>query len=304
MMHPGRKKYQKRSTGTKFPKNKTFSYRSARRSSDTNNSNGTGKSSLNVQNNGKSLAGRLISKVINVLILLAVIISLAYLSYVDTNPVIKLDQTVIPRDQADYYDAVRKEISSSIAYTNKLTFNSDKFAENLKAEFPEINSVIVEIPVFKHRPIVNISVSDPSARLVTNEESYILDSEGRALFSEDKINEQFDISKLVSINDSSGHPVVLGEPVLTEQQINYIREVINQSNASHIPAQTFSLEFGGSAVDIKFQDASYIVKFSFYEDPKQSSGAYFAIREEINNGSVPMPQKYIDLRIPDKAYLK
>jgi hypothetical protein len=140
--------------------------------------------------------------------------------------------------------------------------------------------------------------------LVTSDKSYILDREGRALFSENQINDKFDTSSLVSINDASGHPVVLGKPVLTEQQINYIKEIINQSKANNIPAQIFNLGVGGSAVDVKFKDASYVVKFSFYEDPKQSSGAYFAIREDIDNKKVTRPEKYIDLRIPDRAYLK
>ncbi len=297
------KRYQKRLNNPKFPKNKTFSYRSSRRSSGSSGLKGADKSSLNGQND--RLSNGKISKAINAIILLAIFSSLGYLSYIDTNPVIELDQKkVIPRNEADYYAAVKKEIASSVAYKNKLTFNSDKFSENIKTEFPEIDSIIVEIPVFKHRPIVNIAVFEPSARLVTNDENYILDKEGRALFSEDKINEQFEVSELVSINDASGHPVTLGKPVLTEQQINYIREVINQSNANNIPAQTFNLEFGGSAVDIKYQDTSYIVKLSFYEDPRQSSGAYFAIREEINSGNVNTPKQYIDLRIPDRAYLK
>lgn len=299
MMLSKKNRYQKRASDPKFPKNRTFSYRSARRGSGPS---GADNSSLNGQNDVQP--GGKISKAINVIILLAVFSSLAYLSYIDTNPVIKLEQEAIPRNETDYYDAVKQEIATSVAYKNKLTFSSDKFNEKIKAEFPEIDSIIVEIPVFRHRPTVNISVSEPSARLVTNDKNYILDEEGRALFSEDRINDKFDTSGLVSINDASGHPVTLGEPVLTQQQILYIREVISQSNANNIPAKTFNLEFGGSAVDVKYADSDYIVKFSFYEDPKQSSGAFFAIREEVNNGNAPTPQEYIDLRIPDRAYIK
>lgn len=303
MMFSRKKRYQKRPDNSRFPKNKTFSYRSARRNPGESDSlNNPAKNPIDEQDKRKS-SGKL-SKVINIIILIAVFSSLAYLSYIETDPVIRLDQKTIPRNENDYYEAVNKEIRKSFIYKNKLTFNTEKFSENIKTEFPEIDSVIVEIPVFRHRPTVNITVSEPSARLVTNDKSYILDKQGRALFPESQINDRFDTSRLVSINDASGHPVVLGKPVLTEQQINYIKEVINQSNANNVSAQIFNLEFGGSAVDIKFQDVSYLVKFSFYEDPKQSSGAYFAIREEINKGNVPKPEKYIDLRIPDRAYLK
>lgn len=294
------KSYKKRDNPHKFPKNKTFSYRSVRRVSDSSDyPNGESKQSQSLDKKTNKL-----SKFLNIVILLSVFSSLAYLSYLNIDPVVKLDQKAIPRNEADYYKAVQDEINSSVFYQNKLTFNSEKFSENIKERFPEIESIIVEIPVFRHRSTVNISVSEPSARLVTTNKSYILDRQGRALFAEEQINDKFDTSSLVSINDASGHPVTLGKPVLTEQQINYIREVINQSKASNISAQAFNLEFGGSAVDIRFKDASYIVKFSFYEDPKQSSGAYFALREEINNGNAPTPKQYIDLRIPDRAYIK
>ena len=298
-----KQRYQKRSDNSQFPKNKTFSYRSARRNPGGSDSSDNSAMKPTDEQNKRKSSGKL-SKAINATIIAAVFSSLAYLSYIQTDPVIKLDQKTIPRNENDYYDVVNKEMSTSFLYKNKLTFDTKKFSAEIKAEFPEVDSVIVEIPVFRHRPTVNIVLSEPSARLVTNDKSYILDKEGRALFPESQINDQFDTSRLVSINDASGHPVVLGKPVLTEQQINYIKEVINQSNANDTSAQIFDLEFGGSAVDIKFQDVSYLVRFSFYEDPKQSSGAYFAIREEINKGHVPTPEKYIDLRIPDRAYLK
>lgn len=301
-MFSERKNYHKRPDKHGFPKNKKFSYRSYRRSSDDTKRTDPENASTSSQDKGKSSST--LSKIINFIILFAVFSSLAYLSYMDTDPVIKLDEKTIPRSQNDYYDAIKKQMSGSLSYKNKLTFNSEKFSQNIKAEFPEIDTVIVEVPVFRHRPTVNITVAEPAARLVTSDKSYILDKEGRALFSEDRINDQFNTSALVSINDASGHPVTLGKPVLTENQINYIREVINQSKANDAPAQTFNLEFGGSAVDVKFKDTNYTVKFSFYEDPKHSSGAYFALRKQIDDGNVPAPADYVDLRIPDRAYLK
>ena len=30
----------------------------------------------------------------------------------------------------------------------------------------------------------------------------------------------------------------------------------------------------------------------------------FALQDEINKNDVPIPQQYVDLRIPDRAYLK
>ena len=287
----------KRRESPKFPKNKAYIYRSANRPADSL----IPESDKNTKRDAGS--GKL-SKFLNIIIVGLVFVSLAYLSYLNTDPVIKLQKQAVPRNETDYYKAVEEEINGSLIYKNKITFNTEKLQENIKNRFPEIDAVVIEIPVFRHRPVVNISVSTPSAILITRDKSYVLDKEGRALFTEDKINDKFDTSGLVSINDASGHPVTLGQPVLTEQQINYIREVINQGKANNIPAASFNLEFGGSAVDIQFKGSDYLVKFSFYEDPRQSSGAYFALREEIESGNVSSPSEYVDLRIPDRAYIK
>lgn len=293
-----KKNYQKRNK-INFPKNKIFSYRSAERSFKSNSKSSNPNSTKTHRRNNS-----VFSRFLNTVIILAVVTSIGYIFYLNTDPIIKIEQEVTPRNKADYYNAVRDELDSSLTYKNKLTFSSDKFRDHIKAEFPEIDNVMIEIPVLRHRPTIHLLVSEPSARLVTTDKNYIVDRQGIALFAEEEINDQYDTKDLVSINDSSGHPVVLGEPVLTERQISYIREIIDQSNAANTHAQTFTLEFGGSAVEVKYKDTSYIVKFSFYEDPRQSSGAYLAVREGIESGNVPLPKQYIDLRIPDRAYIK
>lgn len=295
-----KKKQNKRDSDKKYPKNKTFDYRSARSTSNdkSNQSRHFDKS----ENSTKRTSS--ISKILNVILFLSILVSFVYLSSVDTKPVIHINSSILPRDSNVYENAVSSEMNSSLLYKNKLTFNPDKFEENIKNSFPEVDDLTIEIPIIRHRPIVNISLSEPVARLVTNNNNYILDVEGRALFEESLIDQDFDTSSLVSINDVSNHPVELGKPVLTRQQIQFVKELLAQSKAKKTPVDTLVLEPGGSTLEVNFKDSRYIVKFSFYEDVTQSSGAYFAIRKRIDSKEVPNPSQYIDLRIPDRAYIK
>ena len=59
------------------------------------------------------------------------------------------------------------------------------------------------------------------------------------------------------------------------------------------------LSEGGTAVDARFDGLNYYVRFSFFADAKQSSGAFIVMKEQGVS-----PSEYMDLRIPDKAFIK
>lgn len=292
-----KRKFYKRDAPRKT-NDKIFAYGLARADSD--------KKPDSLEGSGRGTPGylRRIATFFNYLLASVVIVSLFYLSILNTDPVIKIEALSMPRNEADYKAAITAEINRSLLYKNKLTFNSSRFSQQIKKQFPEVDSVIIGIPVIKHRPTVTVVVSQPAARLITKNGNFILDREGRALFEEYALNPSFDPGSLVSITDASGHQISLGEPALTNQQIVFIRSLIDQGKANKTPPVSFSLEFGGSAVDVRFKDTDYFVKFSFYEDVRQSIGAYFALKEKIEQGKAAKPSQYIDLRIPDRAYVK
>lgn len=281
-----------------FPKTKTFSYRSARTVTDK-----IFQQNNQIEPKNKQTKSAL-SKVINIFIIATIFVCAYYISILDTNPVIKVDHQTLPRDESAYKQAIKKEMKGSIFNKNKLTFDSKKIKKVIQEEFPEVSDVSINIPLINHRPVVHVVLANPAARLVTGSGKYILDSEGRALFEQNLVSDQLNPDSLVTINDRSNHPVTLGKPVLTEQQISFVEEIISQAKAHNHPSETFNLEFGGSSVDVRYKDDNYLVKYNFFTDPKLSSGAYFALRKNINRGSVEKPAQYIDLRIPEKAFIK
>ena len=297
MRFKSRKKFEKRSI-VNFPKSKTYSYRSSPNLKTPNSEISSNKLP------GSISRKHTISILFNSLTAVAVVSSLFYLSVIDPRPVIKIDSKNIPRDESAYINAAGKELNSSIFNKNKLTFDTAKFKTAMENQFPEIDDLTVSMPILKHRPIVSIMLAKPVAVLLTDNKNYVLDSSGRALFEDKFASSGVDLSHLVSINDNSNHPVQLGKPVVTEKQINYINDLTAYLAEKNVQPEAFNLEFGGSTLDVKLKGLNYAVKFSFYEDVRQSSGAFLAIKNNIDNNKIEKPAKYIDLRIPDKAFIK
>lgn len=280
---------------------KVFSYASARsqqqrltrdenKEKDVNNKRPQGKSRL--------------SKAVNICIALFIVISIGYLFVLHPEATIKVSgQEAYPRNKNSYQEGVNRMLKSSIFYRSKPTFNAEKLAGDIKAQFPEVDEVTVDLPFIRHEPVIEVKLSQPTAKLVTTDKTYILDEEGTALFEEQFAASSLDTERLLSINDSSGHPVMLGKPALTEQQISFIREVIGQTSQKGLKAQSFSLSAGGTAVDARFEGVKYFIKFSFFADARRSSGAFIAIKNQLDSNNIK-PNEYIDLRIPDKAFVK
>lgn len=277
---------------------KVFSYSSARAGKERPLNRG-GEPPKSQDKESSSL-----SKAINIVIILFVLASFAYLSVLDTNAQVKITgEKVFPREKSSYENKIDELLKKSVFNKSKLTFDEAKLAAEVKKEFPEVNTIKVSVPLVRHRPTIEVTLAKPAAKLVTNEKAYILDGEGRALFEEAQAASALDVNSLLAINDSSGHEITLGKPALTQAQIGFINELIGQVSTKDIKPRSFALSEGGTAVDVRFEEISYFVKFNFYADAKQSSGAFIALYEQINS-SGPKPQQYVDLRIPDKAFIK
>lgn len=277
---------------------KVYSYSSVRSAQERPLNRGEEKPTTQIVESKK------MSKFINMLILLFVLGSSAYLSVLEPNAQVKVSgEKIYPREKGSYEAKVNELLNKSIFNRNKLTFDEAKLAAEVSRQFPEVNTIHVGAPLMRHRPVVEVTLAKPSAKLVTRDKTYILDSQGQALFEESQASSSLDTNSLLTINDSSGHQITPGKPALTMVQIGFINEVIGQTSAKGLNPQSFALSEGGTAVDTRFENTDYFVRFSFYSDARQSSGAFLALREQLST-SGPKPQQYVDLRIPDKAFVK
>lgn len=234
-----------------------------------------------------------------------VLLSLGYLTLLTPNAAVKLSgQTVISRPDGSYERYVDQYLKGSLLNYSKITFDDDKLSSQIIAQFPEVSDVAVSIPFFKQKPHVELKFAEPTVILkVFGDDNYILDQQGRALARESDAADSVETSRLVSVNDTSDQKVSLGSILLTQQQISFIGEIVFQAEQKQIRVEAINLTGGASEINVKYADVAYQVKYSFFAEARQSSGAYFAMRDQLKKDN-KTPKQYIDLRIPERAYIK
>jgi hypothetical protein len=231
---------------------------------------------------------------------LLLLLGIGYVLSLDANAQIKIEgSTSFPRQDSEYEQSVSEALSRNFLNRTKVTIDKQKLEQEVKNIYPEIRLIEVKTSLLRHKPVIVVQLSEPTAKLVTPSEEFVLDEQGRALFNAREETTSFNVNELIPIHDNSGHDVEIGKPAVTSQQISYIREVIGQFKHKDIPIKTMALEVGGLELHVKLADANYFVKFNFLADPKQSSGAFIALREQ----NLPVNQ-YVDVRIPDHVYIK
>ncbi|MBW3569076.1 hypothetical protein KY385_03010 [Candidatus Parcubacteria bacterium] len=237
--------------------------------------------------------------------LAGVLLSLFYLLTLTPSADVKLNgQPIISRPENSYEAAINRYFKQSILNSTKLTFNNDKMSSQILSEFPEISHAEIATPLFNRHPKVNISFAEPSVKLkVFGDDTFILDEQGTVLALESEAAKNVNVNKLIVINDTSNQPVKLGEFALTEQQLNFINKTAEHAKNNKLKVESVTLSGGASQLNVNYGGVNYTVKYSFFADPRLSSGAYLALRDRLKRDNTE-PKEYIDLRIPDRAYIK
>lgn len=196
-----------------------------------------------------------------------------------------------------YQQAVDSLLKQSIWNHNKLTINTGRLADKLEAQFPELSSVSVTLPLLAHRPIVYVAANQPVLILLANNGAYVVDSTGRALLSTSQLpsNDQLNVP---TISDQSGLTVTAGQQVLTSDNVSFIQIVTAQLQAAHLTIASMNLPVHTSELDVAISGQPYYVKFNLQSnDAKQQVGTFLAV---LSKGIVP--QHYIDVRVDGRAY--
>jgi cell division septal protein FtsQ len=293
------KKNKRKSVSRKFndeyQKQQIYSYRSSRKEMDR---------PYNREDEEESSSRSIISKAKIYLFTAVIIFASIYMSILTPNANVKLrGESAILRAESLYQDEINKQLKNSLFNFSKLTLDKNKLAIKIKSSFPEAQFVNVSTPLFGRHPAVEIGFAKPIAMLVTGENNYILDSEGRVLISEAEASDAINTSGLITIVDNSTQKITVGKHAMTAEQIGYLYEIVEQAKNKNSLIESVSLSGNGLGIQAKYKDADYLVKYSFLANSRQSSGAFFAMRDYLTAKGVS-PNEYIDIRIPDRAYIK
>ncbi len=294
-----RKKSQpRRSHTTEYSKQPVFSYRSSRKGQERSFDRGRAEVPKK-RNTGWWLKRS--PYIICALLLLAVFFRSFLL---DTTAQLDIvGSGAYLRDRDEYQASINDKLKSSIFYRFRPTLNSEKLSSQIESQFPELQEVVISVPVFSHRPVVEFVVATPAALITSNNTVYVIDGDGRVLFNQKDAYDSSKIEKLPLINDESNTTISVGKPALSSAQVEYVRQVYLQAAAKNEKVSSIELQPGGTEIRVRFNDAPYFVRFNLNLDARQSFGTYFAVSEKLK-GEGTTPKEYIDVRVPERAFLK
>ena len=236
--------------------------------------------------------------------LLAVLISMVYLTTISSNPrLVLINQNKSPnlfRDSNVYQQAASKVLSRSIVDKSKLTIDSEGFSRDMKSQFPELQNVAIIVPLMGRRPVVELIAAEPVLRLTARNQSYLLDINGRILMrSIDKPG----VTNLPEVNEQVDVKEEVGAEIMTGDNVAFITTFVNQLKSNKILISNITLPSKASELQIKIKDKPYYVKANFQTNPSVAVGQFLAVKQKLELEK-KIPNEYIDVRVEEKVFVK
>jgi hypothetical protein len=180
----------------------------------------------------------------------------------------------------------------------KITFDQNKLAAGLKRDYPEIDAVSVELPIFSAKPTIRLAIAVPSFFLQAAAHQYLIDANGRVV----ALKSQYPaIKNLPLVIDQSGYMVEPGQLVLGRPSVDFIKTVVAQVEANHLKIKSLTLPATPEELDLRTQDQPYFVKFYLGGDANLQAGQFLAARANFAKKHT-QPSSYLDVRVSGKVF--
>lgn len=254
----------------------------------------------------KPKKANLVSYIPSIIAVGIILVSVYYLFTLSTSPnIVVVNETEKTKliDKNSIKQKAKTVLEKSYSNRFKPTFNEDKLEKELLGISKEIVSVEIETSFLRHNPEIRVEISEPSVVLSTGSNLYVVGADGIVLADITKSREGIKVDGLPLVQDQSSIDINLGKKALTQAQVDYLEEIVFQGTQKGLNISSMTIRSAGSQLDVKYANLSYYVKYNFFEDARRSSGVYIAIKERLDaEGSVPL--EYVDVRVPERAYVK
>lgn len=194
-------------------------------------------------------------------------------------------------------------LKTSILNRLKMTFRTEDVSSRLLKVSPEIDSASISINLLRHSPSIKVTLSEPSVLLSNNGRLFVIGSSGKVLADVTRDKTYFKTDNLPLLQDNSTIDISVGKIALTSLQVDYINQMIYQTSQAGVNVSSMDLVNNGSELDVKYGKLSYYVKYNFFEDARKSSGVFLATKANLEKDKIT-PAEYIDVRVPERAYVK
>jgi hypothetical protein len=240
------------------------------------------------------------------ILLLAIVASVINVLSLSTEPKVVVLSTASQRSilepTARYEAAAGHQLSSSIWNRNKITVNTSQLSHQLLAQFSELSSVSVTLPLLAHRPLVYIQPAQPVLILVTPQnEAFMIDDNGKVLLRAANPSD-FNQPSLPVITDQSGLSPNLNKQVLPASSVRFVQTVVAQLAAKQLAVAGMTLPPATNELDVHLVGRAYFVKFNLQStNPRGEAGTFLATIAQLTKQSIT-PTQYVDVRVDGRAY--
>ncbi len=240
------------------------------------------------------------------LIVFLVAVTASAVNVLSLSPVAKVlplatnDNQSFLRPTTTYEMAADQLLRSSLWNRSKITVDTGGLSHQLLAQFPELASVSVTIPLLAHRPLVYIEPTQPALVLAASNGSFVVDTSGKALISIGSSAKS--PSNLPTVIDQSGLKAQLNHQALPASNVNFIQTVVSELAYKQFTVSSMVLPPASGELDVHLAGQPYFVKFNLEsDDARGQAGTFLATITSLKRQNVT-PTQYVDVRVYGRAY--
>jgi hypothetical protein len=210
-----------------------------------------------------------------------------------------INRSSLFHNQAAYQATAQQLLDAPLLNHNKITVNTTKISQQLLAQYPELSSATVALPLVSHRPILYISYTQPALILHNPSGSFVIDTAGKILVA---TSPEAIVLGLPSVTDQSGFKLAFGKQVLTSGDVSFIQAVVSGLKAKSVTSGEMTLPPSANELDVTIAGKPYFVKFNLHAaGAKLQVGSFLAVQQHLAGQNIS-PGKYIDVRVDGRAY--
>ncbi len=244
------------------------------------------------------LLKRVMQRTTEIIILVIVVLVLGYSLIVSPQPKVEISSNLFHDSQT--YTKSLEAMLNSLKNRNKISFDSGEITRKLQQAYPEIISADIHLPLVSQRPIVKLTIAQPSFKLVSDGRTYLVGNQGLVITDASRLTAG---KALPVLDDKSGYKVEIGKPALDLTGVNFINQLMAQLKKAKIPVKGLLLPARAQEMELTTKDRGYLVKFYLGGDPKTEIGQYLATRHYLDKQHIH-PARYLDVRVPGKIFYR
>lgn len=208
------------------------------------------------------------------------------------------NQADVDLPQAEYAQYANRALRSNLLNTMKPTLNTNGIARNMEQKYPELSSVVVEVPLIGNRPVVYVAAEKPVFVLETTSQRYTISSSGYVL-SELTMSAP---STLVRLKESSNRQPKPGSRYFAGSTVTFAGTLAYELTKAQYKVEYLELPTNAPyEIDVRLSGKPYLIRFNLQADVMQQSGGAIATLRQLGANE---PKQYLDMRVLGRAYYK